>query len=274
MLLTLSAKSICATDGSQRKAVRLLDLPSIARRDLGFSGLTLQTSLLSGWEAPQLDRLRDDADKAGAPCLLLVEEQPQPFADPSPEVMATAADRAGRVMRAAHRLGCSSVAFSVSNPPVDVPVEVIAQRLKDVLSAAERMELNLLLAPGAGPTQLPERLTMLIRKVGGFRIGSYPDFQAAAETADPVGYLRSLTPYASAVCAGIGEFDETTGMTKPGSKAYDLGVCLDAVLSVGFEATLTLEYRGKKDALEPLSAAKKWIDSKLTDAPPAEEAES
>lgn len=260
MLLTLSAKSLSAPGPDGKPLVPLARVATFAREQLNLYGLTLQTSLLAGWDIPKLDRLRDEADKAGAPCLVLVEETPQPFADADPALAAAAVDRAERVVRVAHRLGCSSVAFSLAAPSPDPGVDEVAKKLKGVLANAERMELNLLLAPAKGITETPDQLTTLIRKVGGFRIGSYPDFESASKTKDAAAYLRALTPYASAVCASVRDFD-----AKGKHAAYDVAACLEAIDSVGFEATLALEFRGKGDPIAALRAARALIDSRLSD---------
>lgn len=258
MLLTLSAKSVWPASGANG-ASDPFDLPRWAREDLDVHGLTLQTSLLSGWALDRLERFRDAADKAGAPCLLLVEDTPMPLATEDAQKADAAIERADRVLRVAHRLGCSSVAISilgVSNPSL----EVVTPRLKAVLSKAERLELNLLLGPSKGLTESPEKLTSLIRKVGGFRIGSYPDFQAASQCDDPIGYLRSLSPYASAICASVQSFD-----SKGQHSAYDIKSYVTAIQSVGYEAALTLEYRGSGDASAALRAAKSLVESCLKD---------
>lgn len=260
MLLTLSAKAVWNPDRSQGKGIRPEDLPTWARNELGVFGLTLQTSLLAGWEMVQFDRLRDAADKAGAPCLVLVEDKPLALADTDEAAGAAAIERADRVLRVANRLGCSSVAFSLQDQPARASVEAITPRLKGVLGRAERLELNLLIAPAPGLTDTPEKLTGLIRKVGGFRIGSFPDFEAASKSTDPIGYLRSLAPYAACVCATVQAFD-----AKGKHKGYDLGEYIAAIQSVGFEQALTIDFRGKGDPIPPLLAAKSAIESCLKD---------
>ncbi|MBL8747032.1 MAG: hypothetical protein JNK58_11845 [Phycisphaerae bacterium] len=258
MLLTLSAKSVWNADRTPGKGVSPADLPTWARNELGVHGLTLQTSLLAGWEMNQFDRLRDNADKAGAPCLVLVEDKPLALADPDESTANAAIDRAERVLRVANRLGCSSVAISLHDASSKASIEVITPRLKSVLSRAERLELNLLIAPAPGLTDTPEKLTGLIRKVGGFRIGSFPDFEAASKSSDPIAYLRSLAPYAACVSATVLGFD-----AKGKHKGYDLGAFLEAIQSVGFEQALTLDFRGKGDPIPTLLAAKAAIDSCL-----------
>lgn len=265
MLLTLSAKSVWNADRTPGKGIAPADLPRWAREELGVYGLTLQTSLFAGWELAQFDRFRDNADKAGAPCLVLVEDKPLGLAEADEAKAAAALDRAERVLRVASLLGCSSVAISLEDSDQKGSIETLTPRLKRVLGQAERMELNLLLAPAGGLTDTPEKLTSLIRKVGGFRIGSFPDFEAASKASNPTAYLRSLAPYASCVCGSVKAFD-----AKGGHKGYDLGEYLEAILSVGFEAALTLEFRGKGDPIPALRAAKSAIEAHIT--PPTADA--
>lgn len=261
MLLTLSVKSVWNADPAPGKGVKPADVPRWAREELGVYGLTLQTSLFSGWDAGQFDRFRDSADKAGAPCLVLVEDQPMCLAHPEESRAASALERADRVLRVANRLGCSSVAISLEDESSTGSLETMAPRLKTVLSRAERLELNLLIVPSKGLTDTPEKLTALIRKVGGFRIGSLPDFADASKTADPIGYLRALAPYAACVSASVLAFD-----AKGKHKGYDLLEYMEAIQSVGFEAALALDYRGSGSPIPALKAAKAAVEVFLSSA--------
>lgn len=266
MLLTLSVNSLRAHLESAKPKLGILDVPRFARDELGLHGLNVQTSFLTGWGIDQVDRLRDEADKAGCPCLILIEAEPQALGSSDLAVGEAAVERMERVLRCAHRLGCSGVALTVHEKTSVDAVDIAAERLRRVVTRAERLELNLLLVPHAGMTAKPEDLTGLIRKVGGFRIGSFPDFQTASATGDPNAYLRSLTPYASAVCASSVAFDKT------GEHAtYDLKKCVQAITSVGYDGTVSLEYRGKGDATAALLATRAVIESVLESAPPPEE---
>lgn len=258
MLLTLSAKSFWSgAKRGKQPSVELCDLPRLAQTELGLMGLTIHTSMLTGWEQRDLDRLRDSGDKASCPCLLLVEDQPQSL-DAKPDAYAVVQDRFERVLRVAHRLGCAGIAVPLEAPAMDEIPEVIAQRLKNLVTKAERLELNLLLAPTPGLTETPERLTTLIRRVGGFRIGSYPDFAAAARTEAMGPYLRALAPYASVISASCLDFD-----AKGRHSSFDLVECVTAVREVGYDASMTLEFRGKGDPIAALAQSKAIIEQSL-----------
>jgi sugar phosphate isomerase/epimerase len=211
MLLTLNASCLKPLLAPARKAkptLALFDLPKFIREELGLSGMTLSTDLLVGSDRRKLETIRERADKVGCSCLLLVETEPQNLADADEAVAQVGVDRLIRVVQAAQILGCSSTSVKLIAPDTDKALGFASQRLRKVIERAERLDLNLLITPHTGLTATPEKLTELLKKVGGFRIGTFPDFQAAAASKDPVGYLRRLTPYAAVVSASTLKFVE------------------------------------------------------------------
>ena len=255
MLLTLTAnslRSLLARGKAGKAKLELIDLPQFARDQLGLHGLNLGTDLLAGVSRDGLERLRERADKAGCACLLLIESEAQAFGDASESVGAALVDRLIKVVQAANLLGCSSIAVKVAGKDDPAAVARAAERLRKAVERAEKLELNVLLAPHDGMTATPERVTELLKKVGGFRVGTYPDFQAAAASPDPVGYLRRLTPYASVVSASTVKFtggsEDEDDPVPPKHSPYDLKPLVDAILSVGYDGTLAIDYRGTGDA--------------------------
>jgi sugar phosphate isomerase/epimerase len=276
MLLTLSATSLKAmlTPGKGGKAkLDLFDLPEYTRRELGLHGLTLPTDLLAGTTRDQLERLRERADKAAAAILLLVEAEPQPFGDEEESVWSGAIDRLGRVIEAGHLLGCNAVAVRVEGADDPGCMSRTAERLRKAVRKAERLELNVLISPTEGLTALPERVTELIKKVGGFRVGTYPDFQAAAASGDAATYLRRLTPYAAVVCASTMKFtvdkppgdvaEEGAPSRPPKHGPYAIEPLVDAITAVGYDGTLAIEYRGTGDATLGVKRTRQLLESLL-----------
>ncbi|MFY7895233.1 MAG: TIM barrel protein [Phycisphaerales bacterium] len=185
----------------KKPALDMLDLPRHAREVLGLSGLTLSTDLLAGADRARLEAIRERVDRAGAACLLLVEYDPQNFGSTKDADVTAATTRARKVVEAAQILGCSAAAIKVAAPDDDAALVRVAAALKPVVERAEKLDINLLISPHDGLTSKSERVTELLKKVGGFRIGTYPDFQSAAGSSKPVDYLHRLTPYATGVCA-------------------------------------------------------------------------
>lgn len=222
MLLTLSAsclKSLIKGKASKvdpragaSPLIELVDLPMYTRERLGLVGLNLSTDLLAGADRRTLETLRERADKAACTCLLLTEPEPQALASTDPAKAQAAVARCERVIEAAQILGCSAASLPVLGADDDDAMERAIERLKPVVARAEKRDLSLLIAPTKGLTERPERVTELLKRVGGFRIGTFPDFQFASMTADAPGYLHRLTPYATIVCAS------TVSFAEPGSR--------------------------------------------------------
>lgn len=250
MLLTLSARSFRSRlvgSGRKKPELSLVDLPRYARDHLDLYGMTVQTEFLAGADIARLEAIRDAADKAQCPCLVLVDSETCEMAalDDGPGDVAMA--RVTRVVQAASRLGCNSVAVSITGSADEEAVEYAVERFRRVLATADRLEINVLITLGGGPTATPDALTDLIKRIGGFRIGTYPDFETAARADDPAAFLKRMVPYASALCASSVSFEEQSGHTPPVHTAYDLPMMVRTVRSIGYSGTLAIEYRGEGD---------------------------
>jgi sugar phosphate isomerase/epimerase len=240
MLMILSASMFKSKLTGRKPPLDLLSLPKYAHDELGLNGLALPTDLLKGWDAARLEKLRQSADKAACPALLLYEVKDQPLV--SGKRADTAVDRLIRVLYATDRLGCSSVGFSIAAPDDESIMDNVADRLKQLMKVAERLGVNMLIRPTAGLTSSPERMAELIQLVGGFRIGSLPDFEAAAQSDDAHSYMRRLAPYAPVLFGSSREFTKRGRHT-----AYDLTACVRALIDVGYDAAIAIEYRGDDD---------------------------
>lgn len=223
MLLTLNASclrsQLVPTSGSP-PTLQLSDLPQYTREVLGLGGLNLSTDLLVGADRRKLEQLRERADRAGCPCLLLIENEPQKLATNDPQTTEAAINRMLRVIEAAQILSCTAAALKISADDSDSALQTVWPRLRKIVDRAERLELNLLVSPMKGLTARAERVTEMIKKVGGFRIGTLPDFQFAVESTGSVEgavtFLRRITPYASVVLASTTDFsDPAPGATPP-----------------------------------------------------------
>lgn len=273
MLLTLSAsciRSMFAPGRGGRGKLSVMELPDLARRTLGLHGLNVPTDLLAGLSREQLERLRDRADKAGAACLVLVEDEPLPLGVESESVAAGAVDRLRRVVQAGQLLGCNAVTVRPSGADAPEVLQRTAERMRKVVQSAEKIELNVLITPSEGLTASPERVTDLIKRIGGFRVGTFPDFQAAAASPDPVGYLRRLTPYAAVVSATTLRFVSASDGKKDPSpddevthQPYDLKPLVEAILSVGYDGTLAVDYRGEGDATLGIVRSRRALEAML-----------
>jgi len=279
MLFSLNVNSI--RDVLKRKgkrAVEVIDLPKYTAEHLGLSALTLPTDLLAGMGRSELEKIRDTGDRAGCTCLLLTQPEPLTLAETSEDKGDAAVDRARRIITAATLLGCNSASISIKSKNTDDHFERATERMKRILEHADTVDINVLIAPAPGLTEDPERLTDLIKAIGGFRIGSLPDFEGAQKSGDPAGYLRKLTPYASVVNAatlGFSAGDQTDTTEKPNAldsglsgldalaaelesmldepdpvpvhEGFDLVTMVGALSAVGFDGNIAIDYRGGGD---------------------------
>ncbi|HRP62643.1 MAG TPA: TIM barrel protein [Phycisphaerales bacterium] len=274
MLLTLATHSfagLLSNNGSKAgkiagASLTMHDLPEYAIRQLNLRGLNVHTSMLAGWSLEDLERLRDYADKAACPCLVLVEDAPlqmMPATKGGSKGATPAAgvrDRIQRLALAANRLGCNALAVRFEAPDTDDAFELVAGEVRAMLPIVEQYEVNLLIAPHQGLTHTAERLTELIKRIGGFRIGCLPTFAHAAETADPIDTLRKLAPYAGAIHASVVGFDKSGA-----HKGYDLKAYIEAIRSVGFANTVAIEFTGSKDHVKSIETARAVLHDAISD---------
>jgi sugar phosphate isomerase/epimerase len=283
MLLTLTAsclRSMLTAGRGKKPKLDLLDLPTYARETLGLAGINLSTDLLVGADRSRLESVRERADRASCACLLLVEADIQPFGATQEKASAGAVERMLRVVEAAHILGCSAAAVRIEANDDDATFARVASRLKPVMERAEKLDINLLISPAKGLTARPERVTELLKKVGGFRIGTYPDFQTASESKDPVAYMQRLTPYATAVAATTVKFTTPAGGELGDEDLdaafkhapYELKPLVDAVISVGYDGPLALDYRGGGDVTMGLARSRDAIMATFGEPEDEEEA--
>lgn len=227
MLLTLSASCLKPLLRGQRPkddprakgTLSISDLPVYARETLGLVGLNLSTDLLVGADRRTLEAIRERADKAACTCLLLMEADAQELASVDPAIAAAAVGRGERVVEAAHILGCSAASIPLAGADDQGSMDRAIERLKPIVARAEKRDLSLLITPGPGLTSRPDRVTELLKRVGGFRIGTFPDFAFAAKTDNAAAYLHRLTPYATIVSASTIAFAMPGEEPKPVKKS-------------------------------------------------------
>jgi len=260
MLLIFSAATYRASIKSSRRKLQLGDLPKLARQEFGLSGLLVTTDLLAGWNMPDIDRLRVQADKAACPCLAIVEPDPHDLGVLNNEKAAQSIDRMHRVLIAAHRMGCSAVGFRAAGSKDSAATDRLVNRLKVVVSQAEKLDVNFLLAMAKGPTETAEGLINTIKRVGGFRIGALADFQDAGATDDPAETIRRLAPYGPLVIASSIEFDDAGNHTR-----YDLLRCAGALADVGYDGAIAIEYRGAKALEQCVEWTRQTVENALTE---------
>ncbi len=234
----------------------LEDLPRHLHEEHAIRGMSLTADLLAGADMARLDALREAADKAVCPILLLQESEPQDFS--SMDTVDESVDRVERVLHAAQRLGCSAVAIEVAPASDEEEMEQLVDGLKEVSPTAEKLDLNLLVRVGVESIKTPEQASELIKRVGGFRVGTLPDFELACATGDGAEHLKRVAPYASVVMASTVKFQKNGK-----HPAYDLAELIAALQEIGFDGALAIEHRGTGDPDETLRQGAEAIERAL-----------
>ncbi|MFM8640164.1 MAG: hypothetical protein ACKOEL_05960 [Planctomycetota bacterium] len=245
MLLTLSTRSL---QHAKRAKAPLgpMDVPDFVAEELGLRGLNVHTPLLKGMVPRDLEALRDRADRARCPILVLVDETALDF---GPDSGPASIERVARLGLCASKLGAPAVAVELAALP-EAQFDAYAANVKRSLAALDKFDTHLLVRPGQGAGD-PQRLADMIKKIGGFRIGSMPTFAHAAASGDAADTLRRLAPYAQAMEASV------KGFSKAGKhESWDLAGCLDAIRNVGYQNTLCIDYAGKTDPVGNIERAR------------------
>lgn len=262
MLLTLTTRSLHRLLKARgRNRLDVPDIPKYVIEHLKLRGLVLDTELLRGWSLDRLDDLRNTADQAGCPCLILRESTPISLIGASPAAMGQLHARLNLVGRAAHRLGCNAVALSLVGLETEEHLEPATEFLREVMDRVDRMEMNLLVEPGDQRLENPDGLIELIKKVGGFRIGTLPSFKNALAAGDCASVLRQTAPYASAVLATCPDVDAEGTMSSTAQE--QLRECVLALSSVGYEQILAIDYQGEEAPEPAIDAAREQIIAAL-----------
>lgn len=262
MLLTLHANSLRSMlVGSRRpQHLSLAELPSFTRQTLGLHGLMIPTTILAGLSREELGRLREQSDRAGCALLSIIEDGTLAIGSATEADALGALERLGRILKAGHTVGCSSIVVQIAAQNTDDGIARAVDRLKSASELAERLEVTILLRSCKGLTSTPEGLTTLIKRVGGFRVGACPDFETAANAPDPSLFMRRLTPYASAAIAStrafasnISKAAEPAGHEEDPDAAvehesYPIEPLMKAMIAVGYDGSLAIDYRGDGDA--------------------------
>ena len=264
LLVTASAQAFRDRIESDGDPLSLSDLPSFGAGELGVRGLSITASMLTGLGVHDLEAIRDAGDKVGCPTLLLIEDQPLALADPDPAVRAAAVERIGRLSNAAGKLGAAQLGLSIEGEDGDDRFEQAASTVRDAVQTIDRFEVAVQIEARPGITGDPARLTDLIKKIGGFRIGSLPDFRFAHDTGDYDGTLRRLAPYAGTMLATVGA---SARGGRPAGRSdttpYDLEAGLETVLAVGYQHAICLDHAGGPGAAAAIIEARERIEAFL-----------
>ena len=252
MVLTLSVGALRPLMKRAKKPLDIFELPTFVNEEMGLRGLNIPSDLLAGRTPKDFERLCDLSDKAHCPFLVLIETPELNLWNPvnQPAVI----DRLRRLASAATRIGCSSVAISLAEVTTQARADAVVKTLK----------MALLLQSGTGILSDGKLLVDVVKKVGGFRIGTMPSFQHASTNGGVSQELRKLAPYAQSITASVKGFSEEGDHAE-----WSLDECVETLRAVGYVNSLSLDYLGKGDPIKPLSMARDMLSAAIEAAEPA-----
>lgn len=248
--ILLSLSGACLLQPLPRKGTQLelLDMPRFVAEELELRGLNVPVAMIRGQPAARLEQLRDQADRAQCPCLVLYQDDQFDF-DRAPEVATTALKN---LARAAKLLGCAELAIRVGYSAERVGP--ISTAMKQALGEIAQFEVNLLVRPSISPCDDPGLLMDLIRKIGGFHISAMPSFAHAHATGDPVATLRKLAPYSAAIEVSI------QGFNKQGDHLdWSLDEYVGTLVTLGYLNKFSLDWRGTTNWVLGIQKARERI---------------
>lgn len=248
ILLSLCAS--CAMQPLPRKGtlLDLLDIPKFVSDELELRGLNIPAELIRGRPAQQLERLRDEADRAHCPCLMLYQDSPLDFVNQAE----SATKSLQGLARAAMLMGCSELAVRLACAPAQAPA--VSSSVKALLQTIQPQDMNLLIRPNIDPPDETELILDLVKRVGGFHIGAMPSFAHASVTPDAIETLRKLAPYSAAIEVTV------AGFNKDGEHhQFDLFAYLEALVSYGYMNKLAINWVGKTNWVQGVTTARERL---------------
>jgi len=248
--ILLSLSGACLLQPLPRKGTQLalLDMPQFVAEELELRGLNLSVEMIRGQTATNLEKLRDQADRAQCPCLILYQDEPLDF-HTNPLAAAQTLRNLGR---AGKLLGCSELAIRLVCPPESI--STVASAVKSALATIAQFEMNLLIRPCLKPFDTPELIMELVRKIGGFHISAMPSFANAHASGNGIEVLRKLAPYSAAIEVSINGFNKQGGHLE-----WDLDAFVESLVTLGYVNKFSIDWCGTTNWVQGIQKARERL---------------
>ena len=249
--------------------IQHLDFPRIAKKDYGFDAIELVNSFFQdkAQDAAYLRDFKKRADDLGVKSLLIMCDGEGELGDPDAKKLAEALENHRRWLDAAKALGCHSIRTNASGGGGGTPEEQAkrtADGLRKLCEIATPMKLNVLLENHIGLSCDTAWLVSVMKKVNLPNCGTLADFNnfelADGKRYDPYKGVTELMPFAKAVSAQTGGFDENG---QP--KGADFRRLLKIVVDSGYRGYVEVEFSGESIPEDQGIRALKRVLEKLRD---------
>ncbi|MBI4556370.1 MAG: TIM barrel protein [Candidatus Hydrogenedentes bacterium] len=265
--ISLAAWSLHRTIGTGEGKTPMLDLPKLARQELGIEAIELVSGMMAGHDQAYLDELAKNSAEQKVKTLLIMVDGEGSIGGASEREREDAVKRHSQWIDAAQYLGCHSIRMNWTGAPKDVvkkPEELEAfiarsvDPLRKLCEYGDSKNVNVIIENHGGPSSYPKPMQQLMQAVNHPRFGTLPDFGNFPDEVDKYQAVDVLMNYAKAVSAKCYEFDPDTGE----ETRLDYGRLIEIVADKhGYHGYIGIEYEGNKHSeFDGVKACKKLLE--------------
>jgi sugar phosphate isomerase/epimerase len=219
----------------------LRDVPALFAGKLGIRNVEVWSKHFGEGTAAYGEKLRAAAAKAGARIVNVQMDEP-PFDLSSPDAAARRAciEAAKKWMDVAAACGAPSLRANTGGKKEEsFDVSTTADSFRRLAEYGERIGVKILVENHGGHSSKAENVAAIVAAVNSPWCRSLPDFgnmPVEFTTAERVGFLNRILPFADLISAKGMEFDANGG-----HKSYDIAACVRAAEAAGFKGIYSVE---------------------------------
>ena len=251
-------------DFAEIAAQRNLDFPKIAK-DLGINAIEYVNSCFyyKAEDMEYLTELKNRCEEQGVKSLLIMVDGEGQLGDPDDAGRTEAIEKHHKWVDAAEFLGCHSIRVNAaSEGTYEEQQKLAADGLRRLGEYAKTKNINVLVENHGGLSSNGEWLAGVMEMVAMDNVGTLPDFGNFMVSYEPVEWydrykgVEELMPYAKAVSAKSGEFDDEGNEINT-----DYFKIMKIVLDAGYRGYVGIEYEGPElSAEEGILATKSLLE--------------
>jgi L-ribulose-5-phosphate 3-epimerase len=271
--ISLAGWSLHRTIGEGEGKVPMLEMPRIAREELGIDAIELVSRMLVPFDKsfeeqkPYLDQLAANAKEHDVEILLIMVDGEGNIGGQTERQREEAVTNHKKWIDIANYLGCHSIRMNWGGAPRNVMEDPEALSAFIDRSVAgftalcdygDTKDINVIIENHGGPSSYPEPMKRLMEAVDHPRFGTLPDFGNFPEEVDIYEAVDVLMNYAKAVSAKCYDFDAETGM----ETKLDYPRLIENVVDKhGYNGYIGIEYEGSRlSEIEGIAACKALLE--------------
>ncbi|NIA15343.1 MAG: TIM barrel protein [Nitrospiraceae bacterium] len=269
--ISLASWSLHRSMGEGKGKFPLLDMPKVAREELGIACIELSRTLVPSIEPAYLDKLSKNAADHDVYIHLIMVNAEGELGAAEEGARNDAVVRHKAWIDAAAYLGCKSVRVNWGGAPKDIVQDALGFRsfversvpaMRALCDYGDRKNVNIILENHGGASSCPEAVVQLMAAVDHPRFGTLPDFGNFPAEADKYLAVDLMMSFAKAVSAKCYDFDPHTGE----ETSLDFGRLIEIVVDKhGYSGYVGIEYEGDRmSEFEGIRACKRLLERLLT----------